>query len=533
MEDAREHGGTFHDVALHPDELALLQYTSGSTGTPKGVMVSHANLIANVRAMAERLACTPEDIGVSWLPHFHDMGLIGGILLPFAVGFETVLFPPLSFVERPISWLETISKFRATISGGPNFAYDVCERRATSTDIAALDLSSWRLAFSGSEMVQPTVLERFLKRFRVTGFRDEALLPVYGLAETTLFVSGRAQDEVPRRYCVDLDALQEGRARFVELDSSNGKRIVSCGRPAERHDVVIVDPESGQPVEEGHVGEVSVAGPSVTAGYWNRSHRFYVAPESESDGGTTRYLRTGDLGFLSGGEVFITGRIKDLIILRGANVYPDDIEASVERSHPAVHRDGVAAFSVELDDQECAGVVVEIARDQLREFSFEDLVESVREAVNSDLNIQLSLIVAVTPSRIPRTSSGKKQRSRCREDWSAGKLGGVVGEWRYQPGAPATPTVDVTENAVTVVEETVEDLSSPVALNAGSLKAIRTKEAKSKRSRAIATVDQETDSRRIDNDPIAVVGMACRFPQANSLSEFDQLLRSGADAISE
>lgn len=531
VEDAKEHGGTFHDVSIYPDELALLQYTSGSTGTPKGVMVTHANLIANVRAMAERLACTPEDIGVSWLPHFHDMGLIGGILLPLAVGFETVLFPPLSFVERPISWLETISKYRATISGGPNFAYDVCERRATSTDIAALDLGSWRLAFSGSEMVQPTVLERFVKRFRVTGFREEALLPVYGLAETTLFVSGRAQDEPPRKYNVSLDGLQEGRAKFMDLDNPEGKRIVSCGRPAERHDVVVVDPESGKPLEEGRVGEVSVAGPSVTSGYWNRNHRFYVAPESRPGAGTTRYLRTGDLGFLSGGEVFITGRIKDLIILRGANVYPDDIEASVERSHPAVHRDGVAAFSIELDDQECAGVIVEIARDQLREFSFEDLVESVREAVSTDLNIQLSLIVAVTPSRIPRTSSGKKQRSKCREDWKSGKLGGLIAEWRFQPDAPTSPETE--GKSVTIVEEQEEDLSAPVALNAGKLKAIRVKGGKAERARAIAPVDQEADSRRIDNDPIAVVGMACRFPQANNLGDFDQLLRSGADAITE
>ncbi|AUX21618.1 hypothetical protein SOCEGT47_021040 [Sorangium cellulosum] len=405
--------------AISGETLAFLQYTSGSTGNPKGVMVSHENVLANERAILAGFEHDAGSSGVGWLPLFHDMGLIGKVLQPIFVGFPCTLMSPLAFLERPIRWLRAISHFRATTSGGPNFAYDLCARKATREDRAQLDLRSWTVAFNGAEPVRADTLDRFADAFAPCGFRREAFYPCYGLAEATLFVAGGLRAAPPARASVDAGALERGVWRAVDPAAAGARRLVSSGAPRER--VVIASPEGGARCAEGQIGEIWVAGPSVAGGYWGRPEETARTFGARLPGDATPYLRTGDLGFLSGGELFVTGRIRDLIILRGRNLYPDDIERTLEAAHPRVRPGCCAAFSIEVGGEERLGVAAELDTRHGSDAA-PDVVEALRAAVAREHDVQPHAVLLLRPRTIPKTSSGKIQRHACAKGFRDGTL---------------------------------------------------------------------------------------------------------------
>ncbi|MEM9488722.1 MAG: fatty acyl-AMP ligase, partial [Myxococcota bacterium] len=344
---------------LRGDDLAFLQYTSGSTGTPKGVMVSHANILHNERLIAHTFGHDQNSVGVGWLPMFHDMGLIGNVLQPLYSGFPCTLMSPLAFLSRPLRWLQAISAFRATTSGGPSFAYELCVRKIGPDKRAELDLSSWSVAFNGAEPIRAQTLDRFTETFAPQGFRRSAFLPCYGLAEATLLVSGADKHETPVVDDFERHSLAHDRAELAAAsahraspgESPQGKdttRLVASGRAVLDQRVVIVDPDTRVARPSGGIGEIWVAGPSVAQGYWNRPEATAQAFSARlSDSGDGPYLRTGDLGFVRDGQLFVTGRRKDLIIIRGRNHAPQDIELAIEQACPAVRPGCCAALSVD------------------------------------------------------------------------------------------------------------------------------------------------------------------------------------------
>jgi acyl-CoA synthetase (AMP-forming)/AMP-acid ligase II len=396
----------------------MLQYTSGSTGKPKGVMLSHANLMHNSRLMRAAFQYGSESRCVSWLPVYHDMGLIGGLLQPLYGGYPCVLMPPASFLQRPLRWLEAITRTRATISGGPNFAYELCLRRTGEAERSCLDLSSWQVAFNGAEPLRAETLKRFADFFHPSGFKRTAWFPCYGLAEATLMVTGGPSGRGPIVKRVEAKALEHGRAveaeeRLTPEQESNVRPLVSSGRVAgPQQQLRIVNPETMSECADGEVGEVWTAGPSVAAGYWNRADEteetFGARLGAGGEGYLGPYLRTGDLGFIADGELFITGRAKDLIIIRGANHYPQDIEWTVAASHPALRASGTAAFALESQGEERLVVVQEMeprSRAELRE-----VFESIRQAVAEEHEVDIYAIALVKAGSVPKTTSGKVQR---------------------------------------------------------------------------------------------------------------------------
>ena len=378
-----------------PDDIAYLQYTSGSTSSPKGVVISHRNVMSNQEMLQSAFRTSENSVVVSWLPHFHDMGLVGVVQQAVYAGMSVVLMAPLDFVRRPVQWFRAISKYRASISGAPNFAYDLCVERVKVEAVIQLDLSSWKLAFNGSEPVKAETMKRFAEKFGKAGFRMESFYPCYGLAEATLFVSSRVWSE----------PLLERR------------EVVSCGQSWNGERVQIVDPKTRRRCSEGTEGEIWIAGPHVAKGYWKRpeetreSFKAYM-----SDTGAGPFLRTGDLGYVVDGELYITGRLKELIILRGKNHYPQDIEATVAASHPLLRRNCGAAFSVELIGREELVVFQEVERQTPPEKVFE-IKCAIQQALAEDRAIKPYSVVLFKPNTIPKTSSGKIMRSACRADF--------------------------------------------------------------------------------------------------------------------
>ncbi len=426
---------TLSEVWHHPGatrtSLAFLQYTSGSTTTPRGVMVSHGNLLHNLSLIRAGFETTHADSGVIWLPLYHDMGLIGGVLQPIFAGLPVTLMSPLTFLQRPFRWLEAITKTRATISGGPNFAYDLCVRKITAEQRARLDLSRWEIAFSGAEPVRGETIERFTRTFAECGFQPTAWLPCYGLAEATLFVTGVQRATGPRFLTVSTLALEAHKVVPVADDGPGGRRFVSCGFPRGDLKVAIVDPESATLAPPDAVGEIWISGPSVAGGYWGQpqeSDRVFRAQVVGAEDART-WLRTGDLGFLHNGELFIAGRIKDLIIIDGRNHYPQDIELTVEGSHPAIQLSGVAAFSVDSADTERLVIVAEIAREHVPgrpgAAPLAEIARAVRRAVSEQHAVQISDLVLIRPGTVPKTTSGKIQRHAARAAYLAGTLSRV------------------------------------------------------------------------------------------------------------
>lgn len=406
----------FLPVPADPAGISFLQYTSGSTASPKGVMVGHRALLAQERLLHEIGDFSQDSVIVSWLPLFHDMGLIGNVLLALYAGCQAVLMPPLTFVQQPVRWLRAISAYRATVSGGPNFAYELCVRRVPVQDRQGLDLSSLRAAFNGAEPVRASTLEAFTAAYAPHGFDPRALYPCYGLAEVTLMATGSPVGGGPVTLDVHLDALQEGR-----LVPGGGHRIVGSGRPGPRRRLEIVDPETCLPVRPGHVGEIWVAGPDVTDGYWGRPQEsaevFGARLTGTSEG---PFLRTGDLGVVHDGELFVSGRLKDLIIVGGRNHYPQDLESTAETAHPMVRRGCVAAFG------DAPLVVVAEVKPAVTEEQLAQVGPAVRTAVAAGHGVQVDKIVLIAAGTMPKTSSGKLQRRACRAAYESGTLTAAV-----------------------------------------------------------------------------------------------------------
>ncbi|WP_217211465.1 MupA/Atu3671 family FMN-dependent luciferase-like monooxygenase [Streptomyces sp. AC550_RSS872] len=426
-------------VPVPRDALAFLQYTSGSTGTPKGVMVSHSNLLHNGADIERFFQLTPDSKTVIWLPPYHDMGLIGGILQPLYTGYPTVLMAPMAFAADPLRWLRTISDHRATTSGGPNFGYELCLRKISPEQLEGLDLSCWQVAFNGAEPVRADVMDAFADFLAPTGFRREAFYPCYGLAEGTLIVTGGSPKAAP-----------------VVRETEGADPVVGCGQPSPEQELAIVDPETRRRRVDGEVGEIWVSGPSVAQGYWERPETSAEVFGARIEGsGEGPFLRTGDLGYVVDGELFVSGRIKDLIILRGVNHYPQDIEYTAFRSHPALRHNGGACFTIPVDGQEVLVVTHEAERVH-RDADVREVAAAVRAAVGENHLIAPYAFALVRPGRLPRTSSGKIQRFAAREQYLAGTLT-VLGVHEYgQDDATEASAAAVAEPAPARTPEAVE-----------------------------------------------------------------------------
>jgi acyl-CoA synthetase (AMP-forming)/AMP-acid ligase II len=417
----------WREPTLEPDAVALLQYTSGSTATPKGVMVTHRNLMHNERMIQAAAEHRGEGLGVSWLPLYHDMGLVGGILQAVFHGAPAVLMSPLAFLQRPLRWLQAISRHRADTSGGPNFAYDLCVQRVTAAEKAQLDLSKWSVAAIGSEPISAATIARFSEAFAPCGFRPEAFTPGYGLAESTFLVTSSAKNAPPVVRSFQGEHLEQGWAVASAPEPPTARTLVGCGRPPLDQKVIVVRPDFCRPCLDSAVGEIWVSGPSVAKGYWNRPEetaRTFGARLADTDEGP--FLRTGDLGFFQDGELFVTGRLKDVIIIRGQNHYPQDIEATVQAVHPALRGGCGAAFESGADGNARLVIVQEIDRRYRAPVDLAQLAGDIRQRVAERHQLQVHEVQFLEPGSLPKTSSGKVQRHACR----AGYEGGILRRWR-------------------------------------------------------------------------------------------------------
>jgi acyl-CoA synthetase (AMP-forming)/AMP-acid ligase II/acyl carrier protein len=409
-----ELAGEWQPPDINGDTIAFLQYTSGSTSEPRGVMISHSNLLHNEAMIQQAFQQTEQSIIAGWLPLYHDMGLIGNVLQPLYLGAHCILMSPASFLQRPFRWLDMISRYSVTTSGAPNFAYDLCVRKISPEQREMLDLSSWGVAFNGSEPIQPETLDQFASAFEPCGFRREAFSPCYGLAEATLFVSGGLKDDTPILQRVELEGLRGNRVVINPEQDKDAHALIGCGHTWLDQKLVIVDPESMTINAPNTVGEIWVSGRSIARGYWNRpeeTKQSFFAYLAETGEGP--FLRTGDLGFMAGGELFVTGRLKDLIVIRGRNHYPQDIERTVEQSHSALRVGGGAAFSLNVDGEEKLVIVQEVKRHH-KHLKSDEVIEAIRFAVVTEHGIQAYAVILIAPLSIPKTSSGKIQRRACR-----------------------------------------------------------------------------------------------------------------------
>jgi len=561
--------------SLAPADLAFLQYTSGSTGTPKGVMITHGNLLHNNELIKVAYSHSPASVFVSWLPVFHDMGLIGMVLQPIYAGSRSVLMEPAAFLQKPVRWLRAITRYRGTTSGAPNSAYELCVRKVTPDDRATLDLSSWEFAYNGAEPVRASTVRRFHETFAACGLRLDGVQPCYGMAETTLLVSIAGVGKTPTFHA-----------------SQDGSVWVSSGRTWLDERVLIVDPEAHERCAEGKTGEIWIASGSVAAGYWNRpvdtaaAFGARTAPDSNAPNGDGPFFRTGDLGFMRGDQLFVTGRLKDLIIIRGRNLYPQDVEYTAGNAHPALSADAAAAFSIASDaaeDSEQLVVVCEVAREQLAKLktpeSLHAVLQAVRQAVAEEHDVDPAAIVLLRTLGLPKTSSGKVQRRACRERFLLGTLD-VVGEWRrpvesadvvaVESGASYEAVRDWlvariagqagmapdrlnlsdpfsrygldSQRAVILSGELQDWLGRPlpatIAYDFPSIDALARHLGSTVRLKPDTTYDSNTagtdpDGQRTQtkNEPIAIVGIGCRFPGAATPEQFwDRLIR-GLDMI--
>ena len=416
---------------IDPKTLAYLQYTSGSTGLPKGAMISHGNVLDNLGLIYKTCEYTARDIGVCWLPLYHDMGLVGAVIQPVYAGGPVVMMSPVDFILKPIRWLQAITRYRATTSGGPNFAYDLCIRKITPAQKAQLNLSSWAIAANGAEPVLADTLDRFATAFESVGFKREAFCPAYGMAETTVMISLNDRKTPPPVKEIASESLIRNKIEPVK-ETSEARMVVGCGLVDEAHPVAIVDPDTLERCKENEVGEIWVAGPSVAQGYWNRIEETEQTFNAHiADTGEGPFLRTGDMGFLDGDELFVTGRIKDVIILWGNNHYPHFLEATVEKSHPALRPAGGAVFGIEVDGEERLVVVQEIDSRALKSLDAEEVIGAIRQGLGIHHMLEPHAIALLRPGRTPKTPTGKTQRSACKAKYLAGELN-VVAQWQHE-----------------------------------------------------------------------------------------------------
>jgi acyl-CoA synthetase (AMP-forming)/AMP-acid ligase II len=413
---------------LDGGSIAFLQYTSGSTATPRGVILTHGNLLHNLSLIQRCAGFGPESRSVTWVPPYHDMGLIGGVLEPCYTGFPAILMSPVDFLRRPLRWLRAMSKYRATTSAAPNFAFDLCVRRSTEEDRKKLDLSAWTVVFNGAEPINWETLTRFTKVFAESGFRPEAMYPCYGLAESTLIVSGGDWRATPKSRTISAAMLREGRAADSKVEG-DARTLVGCGRALFEGEIAVVNPETKRACAEDAVGEIWLKSPSVARGYWGKEEQTLATFRAQIEGQAGEWLRTGDLGFLHEGELFVTGRLKDLIILNGQNHYPQDLERSVEEAHSALRPGCAAAFAVEVGGRERLVVAIEVEKSAVDSLPVMEIGRKVSEALAQDSGVPIHELVLLAPGSIPKTSSGKIQRYATRVAWEQGQLE-VLGTWR-------------------------------------------------------------------------------------------------------
>lgn len=401
---------------INKDDIAFIQYTSGSTSTPKGVIISHGNLLNNLERIEKSMGLTSQSSTVFWLPPYHDMGLIGGVLQSMYTGYPVTLMPHLLFLQKPIRWLKAISKYKATTSGAPNFAYDLCVRKIKAEQIKELDLRSWEVAFNGAEPIHHLTMDQFAEHFFSCGYKQEAFFPCYGLAESTLMVTGGSKSRIPKKQTLLKFGLQANKAILAEENDEGTQTIISSGQSVGHQTIAIVDVETHSQCLPGCIGEVWISSSCVGKGYWNRptesNSTFYVSLSGNNE---EFYLRTGDLGFMSEEELYITGRLKNLIIINGKNHYPHDIQRTVEDSHLAIGSSSCAVFSVEKTNSERVIVVAEIHPKQVS--NRDELIDTIRRVVSQEHAISVSDIKLVLPGSIPKTTSGKIKHFLCKKNY--------------------------------------------------------------------------------------------------------------------
>ncbi len=572
------------------EHLALIQYTSGSTSQPKGVLLSHANLLANSQQIARAFGHSPGSRGVSWLPTYHDMGLIGGVLQPLFAGFPVVLMSPIHVVQNPLRWLRAISRYGATTSGGPNFIYDRCVDSIRAEQLSELDLSCWQVAFSGAEPIQARTMRRFAETFSPCGFSSRALFPCYGLAEASLLVSGGPPGSGAVMERFDRRALESERTALPPHNGSLATELVGSGVAGTDIVVRIVNPETERECPPETIGEIWVSGPNVASGYWNHPEQSAETFEATLDD-DRHYLRTGDLGFLRNGQVFVAGRIKDLIILDGRNHYSQDVEQTVEHCHSALKGQGGVAFAFEADGAEHLAIVHEVYRNG-RGVETEDVIHAICRSVSEEHEITVSHVALVKCGEIPRTSSGKVQRSQCRGMLRMHELD-ILAEWRAKELGPLppnqpTPVVDpsvktetafpaasVEMSAEAIQEWLVAELRQHLPMLGGPIDLCAPLASFGLTSRESVEISGRLESllqRRLSptivyeyptidalsrvlghartphfqcepssfarshaerEESIALVGLSCRFPGAPHPEAFWKLLTEGHDAIRE
>jgi len=561
---------------IDPHAPAILQYTSGSTGNPKGVVLTHACLLHNLERMFEVLRLYDGTTAVCWLPAFHDMGLIGNLLQAVYSGGRMHLMAPVTFLREPLRWLEAIGEFGAYVSGAPNFAFDLCAQRAEKAEpeeLARLDLSTWKVGYIGAEPISPATLERFTRTFAANGFEAETFFPCYGLAEATLMVSGGPGRTAPRSRLLLSSALEAHRAEPAH-NGAPTRQVIGCGQPLADMEVVIVDPATSLPCSAGQIGEVWVAGPSVANGYWNRPEETAdTFAAVRADLPNRRYLRTGDLGFLDAGELFVTGRIKDLIIIRGRNLYPQDIEDTVRKEVTGLKGTPAAAFAVSGPDTETLVLVQELARGKVPEHA-DDLFRQVRQTIVEHFEVEIQSLVLIRTGTLPRSSSGKIRRRECQRRFLAGELEIVVKFATDSLAQPASPSANgaAKHNQREVESWLLERLARHLNVPVEEIDIRQPFAAYGLDSTAMVTVAADLEKwlgRRLSPTllydaptipalaqllgtehqtapalpgsgapalhvpPVAIVGIGCRFPGAESPEAFWQVLRAGRHAIRE
>ncbi len=423
---------------IQSEDLALLQYTSGSTGEPKGVMISHGNIIYNSEYIRRSFSFDENLQGVNWLPIFHDMGLIGTIIQPAYVGGANVIMPPVTFLKNPLNWLKAIDKYKANNGGGPNFSYDYCIQKTTEEERASFDLSHMETFYCGAEPIRQSTLETFAMGLKASEMSRNMLFPCYGLAEGTLIVSGSHMGAGPKYLNVDADSLSKNQINILAEQEENGIKLVGCGHLWMDTKVLIVDPETHLEVQDGTIGEVWIAGPTVAKGYWNNqelSHQIFHAQLADTHEG--HFMRSGDLGFFHQEELYITGRLKDLIIIRGVNYYPTDIEFTVQHNSTTLRQYGGAAFPLVVEGDEKLAVVQELERTAMRLDDYEPILNTIRQDIAMEHELEVYAIILIRTGSLPLTSSGKIQRRHCKNLFLNEQLS-VVASWQQkQTEAPS------------------------------------------------------------------------------------------------
>lgn len=423
----------WQEPTINKDALAYLQYTSGSTSTPKGVMLSHHNLLHHCEYLRRSCGYSPNGPTVTWMPYFHDYGLVEGLMQPLFNGAPCYIMAPLAFVKRPLRWLQAIQKYGATHSQAPNFAYDLCIRRIKPSQREGLDLSSWISAGNAAEPINPRVMREFFEAYKDYGFSWESFAPAYGLAEATLLVSSTPPGQAPNILALEASELEQGKIIEASPNASYTREAVSCGPLVCETTVAIVNPETLVRCDTDEVGEIWISDPGVAQGYWQRPDATRETFEARiQNEGATRYLRTGDLGFLRDGELYITGRIKDLIIIRGTNHYPQDIEWTVQQTSPLLRPDYGACFSIIEEGEEQLVVVQEVERAHQQTLNSEEIIAEIRQAISEAHELQVHAVALVKSGNVHKTSSGKIQRRQCKANFLAGQLE-VLADWSENP----------------------------------------------------------------------------------------------------